>query len=691
MTQLTRRLMISASAAGLLSAIAPLRAQTISHAADSAPDTEWRNYANDLANTRYAPLSQINASNFNDLEVAWRFRTNALGPHPEYQYESTPLVIKGRLFVTAGSRRDVVCLDAATGEMRWLYSMDEGARGADAPRQLSGRGVAYWSDGAEERILYVTPGYRLVALDAKTGVPVKGFGKDGIVDLKLNDDQPIDLVTGEVGLHATPLVAHNTVIIGAAHLSGSIPVHKGNVKGYVRGFDIKTGKRKWIFHTIPKRGEFGRDSWLHDADAEQAGNTGCWGQVSADLELGLAYLPIELSTGDFNGMYRAGNDLFAESIVAVDIETGKRRWHYQTIHHGLWDRDIPCAPILCDIHHEGKLVKVLAQPTKQAFLYVLNRETGEPIWPIPEVPQEAGDVPGEWYSPTQPIPSRPAAYDVQSVSADTIIDFTPELHAKGVEILSHYKIGNIYNPPTMASLDGRWGSLEALATTGGTNWPGGACDPETQTVYVYSQRTVTTMSILRNTDENVSGFEYLRSTLGQPLVRPGAMGSASGARGSNNATMAGGNGGPRPGVLTVNGLPLMKPPYGSISAIDLNKGDITWQIAHGETPDEIRNNPALKGLKIPRTGRPGTVGPLCTKTLVICGESGVFTTPSGVRGAMLRAYDKATGEDRGAVYMPAAQTGCPMTYMLGGAQYIVLAIGGGNYPAELIAFRLPRG
>ncbi|HEX4270931.1 MAG TPA: PQQ-binding-like beta-propeller repeat protein, partial [Rhizomicrobium sp.] len=370
MVALTRRLMVSASAVCLLTELT----RPVLGAVDQDLNTEWRHYANDLANTRYAPLDQINASNFNTLEIAWRFKPDNLGPHLEYNWEATPLVIGDRLFVTAGGRRDVVCLDAATGEMRWMYSLDEGERGRAAPRQLSGRGLAYWTDGKkDQRILYVTQGYRLVALDAITGVPVKGFGEKGIVDLKKNDDQAIDLVHGEVGLHAAPLVAKNTIIVGAAHLAGNAPKTRTNVKGYVRGFDVRTGRRKWIFHTIPRKGEFGYDTWLHKGDAEQAGNTGCWGQISTDLELGLAYLPIELPTGDANGMYRAGPGLFGESIVAVDLETGKRRWHYQTIHHGLWDRDIPCAAILCDIQHEGRTVKALAQPTKQAFLYVLNR------------------------------------------------------------------------------------------------------------------------------------------------------------------------------------------------------------------------------------------------------------------------------------------------------------------------------
>jgi quinoprotein glucose dehydrogenase len=644
-----------------------------------APDTEWRHHAGDLANTRYAPLDQISAANFNDLEVAWRFKTDNLGPRPEYVYEGTPLLIKGRLYITAGSRRAVVCLDPATGEQIWMHSENEGARGQAAPRKYSGRGVAYWSDGADERILYVTPGYRLVALDAKTGIPVKSFGKNGAVDLKENDDQVIDLVNGQIGLHATPVVAKDTVIVGAAHLAGDNLKFADTVKGYVRGFNVKTGKRKWIFHTIPLKGEFGYETWLNPGDAERAGNTGCWGQISVDQELGLAYLPIELPTGDQVGIYRRGPALFAECIVAVDIETGKRKWHYQLIHHGIWDRDIPCAAILCDIPHNGKIVKALAQPSKQGFLYVLNRETGEPVWPIPEMPAPAGDVPGEWYSPTQPIPSKPPAYCVQSVNKDTIINFTPELHAKALEFISHFLTGGVYIPPSLATWDGNRGTLVAPSLLGGTNWPGGCYDPETHKIYVFAQNSVAVLGIIPN-EPKLGDFAYVHGTPRQaPLSTPTEL--RGGGAGAPSITPD--------GVSTIDGLPLLKPPYGTITAIDLNSGELAWQVAHGDTPDNIKNHPALKGLKIPRTGRTGIVGPTVTKTLVICGEPGIVTTSMGVRGAMLRAYDKATGEEKGAVYMPAPQTGSPMTYMLGGRQYIVLGIGGGSYTAELIAFRLP--
>ena len=374
-----------------------LRGQT------GALNGEWRAYGGDAGHTRYSPLDQIDATNFSKLTVAWRFKTDHLGPRPEFMFESTPVMANGVLYSTAGSRRAVVALDPETGEELWMHSEREGPRGAAAPRQLSGRGLAYWTDGKEERILYVTPGYQLVALNAKTGMRIPSFGDDGIVDLKQNNDQQIDPMSGEIGLHATPTVAGNVVVVGAAHRSGGVPTGKTNVKGYIRGFDVRTGKRLWIFHTIPQPGEFGNETWLKDSWA-YTGNTGAWGQISVDPELQIAYLPVESATGDYFGADRPGNNLFAESLVAVDLQTGKRKWHYQLVHHGIWDHDIPCAPILVDIRRDGKIIKAVAQPTKQAFMYVFDRVTGQPLWPIEERPVPKGDVPGEYYSPTQPFP-----------------------------------------------------------------------------------------------------------------------------------------------------------------------------------------------------------------------------------------------------------------------------------------------
>ena len=669
-----------ASIAFLLAcAISPVAAQT------GAKNGEWRTYGADLGNTRYSPLDQINAGNFNKLEIAWRFKTDNLGPRPEFQYEGTPLMINGVVYATAGTRRSVIALDAATGELLWTHGEHEGARGANAPRQLSGRGLAYWTDGKDERIFYVTPGYRLIALNAKTGAPATTFGDNGVVDLKQDDDQEIDPITGEVGLHATPIVAKNVVIIGAAHRPGGVPHSRNNVKGYVRGFDIHTGKRLWIFHTIPKPGEFGADTWLNNS-ASYTGNAGVWGQMTVDKELGMAYLPVELPTGDYYGGHRPGNGLFGESVVAVDLQTGQRKWHYQLVHHGLWDMDIPCAPILVDVTIDGRTIKALAQPTKQSFLYVFDRATGKPIWPIVERPVPQGDVPGEWYSPTQPFPTKPPAFDRQGISIDDLIDFTPELRAEAVKFVSKYKIGPLFTPPSVSKAEGPLATLGAPGSTGGANWAGGSYDPETHMVYVYSQSIIANLGLVPPPDPKVSDMNFIQgSAISGVRTTGGQAAGADGPAPPRNPSPEGRGATP----LTIQGLPLLKPPYGRITAINLDKGEIAWQIAHGETPDNVRNHPALKGLNIPRTGRPGVIGVLTTKTLVIAGESGFFTTPSGVRGAMLRAYDKATGKEVGAVYMPAPQSGSPMTYMLNGKQYLVVAISGASYSAELLAFRLP--
>ena len=625
-----------------------------------AKNGEWPTYGGDLGNTRYSALDQINATNFNKLQIAWRLKTENFGPEPEYKFETTPLMVKGVLYTTAGSRRTVVALDAATGELLWMHAEHEGERGQKAPRQLSGRGVAYWTDGQEERILYVTPGYRLIALDARTGIPVATFGKDGVVDLRLNDDQEMDLISADIGLHATPIVAGDTVIVGAAHLSGAEPKSRANVKGYVRGFDVRTGKRLWIFHTVPKAGEFGYDTWLKGS-AEYTGNTGVWTQMSVDEELGMAYLPVELPTHDYYGGERPGNGLFGESIVAVDLKTGQRKWHYQLVHHGLWDFDIPCAPVLVDITVNGQPVKALAQATKQSVLYVLNRVNGEPVWPIVERAVPAGDVPGEWYSPTQPVPTKPPFYGRNGFTTDELIDFTPGLKKEALQVASKYKLGPMFTPPVVSKSDGYLATLIIGQSLGGTNWPGGSYDPQTHVFYVFSQGALGELGLVPP-KPGVSDVKYVQGTVSE---------------------------GGRYHRLAIHGLPLNKPPYGEISAINLDTGDIVWQVAHGETPDEIRNSPLLKGLNIPRTGRSGIIGVLTTKTLVIAGEAGIFTNPSGEKGALLRAYDKGTGKDAGAVYMPAGQTGSPMTYMLKGRQYIVVAIGGAGYPGELLALTLP--
>ena len=648
--------------------VARVEAQGTPPAAPAAADVDWRTYGRDLASTRYSPLDQINAANFNSLQVAWRFRTDSLGPTIEANLEATPLMVRGVVYSVAGSRRTVVALDAATGEMLWLHREDEGKRGEAAPRRLSGRGLAYWSDGTSERILYVTPGYRLKALDAKTGLLVPSFGKAGVVDLKLDNDQKIDPITGDIGLHAAPIVTRDTIIVGAALREGSAPKSRTNIKGFVRAFDVRTGRRLWTFHTIPMRSEHGADTW-EDGSSEYTGNTGVWAQMSVDEELGLVYLPVEMPTGDYYGGHRPGNNLFGESLVAVDVRTGQRKWHYQFVKHGIWDWDLPCAPILADVVIEGKPRKIVAQPTKQAWLYVFDRVTGEPVWPIEERPVEQSVVPGEKTSPTQRFVTKPPAYDRQGVSVDDLIDFTPQLRAEAVKFVSRYRIGPIFTPIVVSRWEGPFATLMLPNATGGSNWPGASYDPETKIVYVYSKTDPSSLGLVPG-QQLESDMDWVAGRARDPQAPPGAGAGA-------------------PPQLRIQGLPLIKPPYGRITAIDLNKGDIAWQVPHGETPDEIRNHPALKGMTIPRTGRPGFVGTLTTRSLVIAGEPGLFTTPSGQRGAMLRAYDKATGREVGSVYMPAPQTGSPMTYMRDGRQYLIVAIGSAAYGAEFVAFRLP--
>ena len=641
-------------------------------AAAPAYDTangEWRTYGGNLASWRYSALDQINADNFKNLRNSWTFLPDNLGPTPDPNLQATPLMVKGVLYLTAGSRRAAVALDAANGELKWKYNIDEGERGMNAPRRGSGRGLSYWTDGVKERIIFVTIGYQMVCLDAATGLPDPEFGTNGIVDLKLGMDQEIDLsgkTDGhDIGLHSTPLVVGDVIVMGAAHLPGRSP-RKTHIKGYVRGFDARTGKRLWIFHTIPRKGEFGHDTWLNGSD-EYTGNTGNWCQNSADPELGLVYIGIEAPTGDWYGGARPGDNLYSESILALDVKTGKRRWHYQTVRHGVQDRDIPCAPILCDITVNGKKIKALAQPTKQAWLYVLDRATGKPVWPIVDRPVPRGDIPGEYYPATQPHVTKPPPFDRQGFFREYLIDFTPALRAEAEALVDNYRIGPLFTPPSVSKWPRPLGTIMNPNGDGAAQWPGGAFDPETNIFYIFSNISYgPTGHIPAN--PAVTDVGWMLGTASPP------------------ATPSGGSG---PGIarMTVQGMPLMKPPYGQITAIDLNKGEIVWQTPHGETPDAVRNSPLLKGMTIPRTGSQGKVGVLVTKNLIIAGDGTATTGPDGKLGGWLRAYDKATGKEVGAVPLPARATGSPMTYLHNGVQYVAIAVSGP--PGRLVGFRLP--
>jgi quinoprotein glucose dehydrogenase len=622
---------------------------------------DWVSYAADVRGTRYLPLDQINASNFNTLELAWRFSTNNLGPRPEFNLQGTPLKIGRTLYATGGggNRRAVVAIDARTGELLWKHGLDEGARADAAPRRLS---------GGDERILYVTIGYRLVSLNARTGQPVPSFGQQGLVDLKVGvmthasgKAEQIDLEKGEIGLHSAPTVVGDVIVVGSAFSEGLNYPRKSNTRGMARAFDVRTGKLLWKYDPFPKPGELGYDTWKKNS-LDYVGNMGVWAQITADPELGLVYLPVESPTQDIYGGNRPGDNLFAESLVAVDLKTGRRRWHFQFTHHPIWDFDISSAPILGDIVVDGKPIKAVAVPTKQSMLYVFDRVTGEPVWPIVERPVPQSTVPGEETSPTQPFPTKPPAYARNFVSRDDLIDFTPELRAEALKLLERYKWDEtLFAPPVVGDINGILGAIQIGNTLGGTNWPGGGFDPESQVVFVHAANAgVSAYSVMHRPD--LGDGQYVSGVAGR-------QGAGAG--------------------LNVQGLPLVKPPYGVLAAIDLKRGELLWQVPHGETPDNVRNHPLLKGMTLPRTGQNGSQGLAVTKSLVIIGDRQVTSPPGRERGAMLRAYDKTTGKEVGAVLMPAAQTGSPMTYMVDGRQYIVVAVGAPGFPGEYLAFTLP--
>ncbi|HSC17016.1 MAG TPA: PQQ-binding-like beta-propeller repeat protein, partial [Gammaproteobacteria bacterium] len=588
-------------------------------------NVEWRFYGGNLASQRYSPLDQIDASNAGQLKVAWRFNTGNYGPRPEARNETTPLMIDGVLYTQVGITRNVVAINPKSGELLWVWRPDDGEqRFARAPRKTSGRGPAYWSDDAgNERLFTVTPGFHLAALDPDTGRPVPGFGENGIVDLMVG-------VRGEVndkssiGNSSPPTIVGDVVIVGPAHEVGMRPPSKANLKGDVRGYDARTGKLLWTFHTIPTRDEPGYETWLNGS-AEIVGNAGVWAPMTADAELGYVYLPTEAPLADTWGGERHGNNLYSSSLVCLDAKTGERVWHYQLIHHDIWDWDNPTAPILMDLVVDGRPIKAVAQLTKQAFVYTFDRVTGEPVWPIEERPVPQTDVPGEWTSPTQPFPTKPPPYDRQGVSIDDLIDFTPELRAEAVEGVKAFRLGPIFTPPSLANAsDGTSGTLMLPHATGGANWEGGAFDPETNVLYVgsftnpfvlalepppYDRQGVTIDDLIDFTPElRAEAVEGVKKFRLGPIFTPPSLAKASdGTSGTlmlphatGGANWEGGAFDPETNVLYVGsftnpfvlalepppqptdityisgggaqlpwlqGLPLIKPPWGRITAI----------------------------------------------------------------------------------------------------------------------------
>ena len=611
---------------------------------------EWRAYGGTELSTRYSPLDQITRDTVKNLQVAWTWKFDNYGtPAETVTTETTPLMIDGVLYFTAGNRRTVVAANAGTGETLWTWRPDEGARCDRAPRKVH-RGVAYWSDGKDARIVVVTPGFQLVALDAKTGQPVRGFGDNGIVDLfKELEDKRFPDLTGAVGNSSPPVIANDVIVVGPAMLVGT-RVNKANPKADVMAFDVRTGKKKWTFHTIPPKGEPGYETW-ETGSADYTGNAGVWGPFSADSQLGLVYLPIEAPTNDVYGGHRHGNNLYSNTLVAVESRTGKKVWHQQLIHHDIWDYDMPAHPILIDITVDGRPIKAIVQLTKQAFAYVFDRTNGNPVWPIEERPVPASDTPGEKAAATQPFPTRPPAFDVQGIRVEDLVDFTPELRAEAIKAIAPFKIGPLYTPPSVVDPAGTRGTLIAPGFGGGANWHSGAADPETGFVYVPSVTNPAVIGLNKN-DPEASNLD-------------------------SDYTMGGG------GPNIAGGVRLMKPPYGRITAYNMNRGDIAWMIPNGDTPPAVRDNARLKGITLPRTGSPSQAGLLVTKTLLLAGEG-----PAGQ--AIFHAYDKATGAEIWQTPIPGPQVSLPMTYMHQGRQFVVFGVrGSGGGGAQLVAFAVP--
>ena len=670
-------MMVAAIAASVL-----LRAQ-----ARPAPG-DWVSYGGTNWSQKYSPLDQITRDNFKDLKVAWTWRSpdhellNTLPPYPEMPLNAnglkgTPLVVRGIMYMSSGLDQ-IAAIDPATGSTKWLYNPEAYKEGAQADvLGWQSKGVAYWSDGTDERVFLGTLDGYLLALDAKTGQPIKTFGADGRADLAREvpraSRKTLHLVDGEqhyVSVDSPPVVVRDTVIVGSS-MSDRTPIMEW-APGYVQAFDVHTGKLKWAFHTVPRDGEFGADTW-QDHSNRYTGNVNVWSTLSGDDELGHVYLPLTTPNSDYWGGFRKGDGLFAESLVAVDVETGKRIWHFQAVHHGVWDFDFPCAPTLLNVVVNGKPIKAIAQASKQGFLYVFDRVTGMPIWPIEEREVPPSDIPGEELSPTQPFPTRPSAFDRQGVQETDLIDFTPQLKAQALDILKHYKYGPLFTPPSLYKSDNMRGTINLPTGTGAANWSGSGADPDTGYLYVPS-KTQPGMMTLTPLPAGLTRWPTVAPLDGTPLpyVPNGKIGPPS----VHPAH-------PQPPVGP-QGLPLVKPPYSRMTAYDMNTGEMAWQTPTGPGQDRIRNHPALKGIDIGPIGGQGSPGgPLITKTLLVYGL--VPTTPGSETGAKLVAYDKKTGSTLAEVALPASPLGTPMTYLANGKQYIALTLQGG----QMVSLTLP--
>ncbi len=641
------------------------------------PEGEWRYWGADAWSTRYSPLDQVNAENFEELRVAWTWRGDNFGPNPDFILRSTPIYADGILYTVAGRRRTVAAIDPATGETLWTFREPHTPRWEDSPRQNYGRGVA-WAEIDGRGVIYLlTPAFFLHALDAKTGLPLEGFGANpgiesfpphGTVDMLtyLDRAQPHDpwygipRELGNITTSSPPIVVNGVVIVGSSALPGMGGQSRiENVPGDILAFDARTGEHLWTFHVIPRPGEYGHETWENDA-WEWSGNANAWAPLSADEELGVVYVPTKAPTNDVYGGFRPGDNLFGNSLVALDVRTGERLWHFQTIHHDVWDWDNPVAPILLDLEVDGERIPAVVQATKQAFAFTFDRRTGEPVWPIEERPVPQSLVPGEQTSPTQPFPTRPAPWELQGLTHDDLIDFTPELRQQAIESIADLQIGPIYLPPLHRDNDlGYRGSVLCPSFTGGTNIPGGvAADPSAGILFVASRRACSVASLIPGSERD--------------------DGSPEGPRGRTVVDFVQGPG----GFPSLEGLPIFRPPYGTITAIDMHTGEHLWQIPNGETPDFIREHPLLEGIDVGNTGSQSHATKLVTGSLLMYAEG---------RGGSSRFYavDKATGAQVGAIDLPAPSSTAPMTYLHEGVQYIVVPVAGDGIPGSLVALRLP--
>jgi quinoprotein glucose dehydrogenase len=622
---------------------------------------EWPVYAGTYAAARYSPLTQINRDNAKNLRVAWRWKSPDMAIKeanpkigPTRANESTPLMVGGVLY-TSTTLSQVAAIDAATGETKWVFDpkVYENGLGLPANDGWLHRGVAYWRSGDDERIVMLTAFAQMIALDAKTGKPVPNFGTDGRVDLTQGLRRPVD--RDYYTMSSPPVIARGVIVVGSSVMDwwGKRPSPPGDV----RGFDIVTGRLLWTFHTVPQGEEPGVETW-EQGSWKEAGNANVWAPMSADEELGYVYLPVSTPTNDYYGGHRPGDGLYGDSLVCLDVATGKKVWYYQLVHHGVWDYDTPAAPSLIDITVDGKPVKAVAQVTKQAFVYVFDRVTGKPVWPIEEQPVSASSVPGERLSKTQPFPTKPAPIDIQGVREDDLIDLSPDIRKEAMDIVAKYDHGALFTPPSER------GTIQMPGVAGGGNWAGAAIDPETGMFYVSTYRLPFVVTV-RKPRPGESSYDYI----GEFRYLPG----------------------PR-------GLPLFKPPFGSIVAIDMNSGEHRWRIPIGRA--ELF--PVMQQLGIrERLGFPSRSFALITKTVMIVVQSGYFGAPRLPAGGTRRiadlhnfdphlwVYDKTSGEMLAEIALPSNAVGSPVTYMAGGKQFVVFPVGGGPLVEELIAVALP--